>query len=419
MLISRRDLFAIPGAVIVAGCAGRPMESLREPVPELLLSNTVVPGYGAILDWSDDPNGITPRRSAEIGAQQRASGNMSPNPNLLYVSGGGSDGAFGAGVLFGWTAAGPRPEFTIVTGISTGSLIAPFAFLGVPYAERRRAAYTEISGKDVYRKKSIPGIVGSQSVADSSPRRVMVDQYVTDQMLIDIAREHARGRRLLVGTTKLDAARSVVWDIGAIASSEQADRRQLIQNILVASASVPGVFPPVNIKGIADGKSCDEMHVDGGTSNQAFLFLSQFSVLKATKAAGVKPKHSLHVIRNGKVGLQYSAVKPKLASIVGKSISSLIKTQGNGGLYRMYANAKRDGITFRTIRSPETFTEVAPELFDRAYMIKFFETGCRKGPVAAIRSEERSGPGAQTARAAGSGFPWSRFTTGYTSKELS
>ena len=379
MHISRRRLLSLSGVSLLAGCAGPTVESLRDPVPELLLASTVVPGYGRIRYWGDDPNGITPQMVAEIAAQQRSTGNMSTDRSFLSVSGGSSDGAFGAGILFGWTAAGTRPDFTVVTGISTGSLIAPFAFLGVPYDEYLKAAYTEISGKDIYKKKGVLSIVGSQSVADNSPLRALVDRYVTEQMLADITREHSRGRRLLVGTTNLDAERSVVWDIGAIASSNQPGRQGLIQDILVASASVPGVFPPVNIKVNADGRVYDEIHVDGGTSNQAFLFPSQFSILSASKAAGVKRNRTLYVIRNGKVSPQYSVVKPKLASIVGKSISSLIKTQGIGDLYRMYANAQRDGMAFRAIWIPENFTKVEPEPFDRAYMNSLFQVGYQMG----------------------------------------
>ena len=310
---------------------------------------------------------------------RRASGNTSQNRSFLAVSGGGSDGAFGAGVLSGWTATGTRPEFTVVTGISTGSLIAPFAFLGAPYDQNLKAAYTEVSGEDIYKKKAIFGIIGSDSVADSTPLRHLVDRYVTDQMVAEIAREHARGRRLLVGTTNLDAERPVVWDIGAIASSQVPTRKKLIQDLLVASASIPGVFPPVNIKVVADGETFDEMHVDGGTSNQAFLFPSNFSVKEVDKSSGEKRKRTLYVLRNGRVTPQYSEVKPRLASIVGKSISSLIKNQGIGDLYRMYTNAQRDGIAFRVIWIPDTFTLKEPKPFDPAYMNALFDVGYKLG----------------------------------------
>jgi hypothetical protein len=363
----------------LTACAGTTVGSLRDPVPAALVGTSAVPGYSRIRYWGDDGAGITKVTIAEIAQQQRASGNMAADRYFLSVSGGGSNGAFGAGILFGWTATGMRPEFTVVTGISTGSLIAPFAFLGPPYDENLKAAYTEITGKDIYKKKGLLGVIGSESVADNTPLRRLVERYVTDQMLADITREHARGRRLLIGTTNLDAERPVVWDIGAIASSNARSRKQLIQNILIASSSIPGVFPPINIKVVADGKSYDEMHVDGGTSNQAFLFPSQFSVREAAKKSGMKRTWTLYVIRNGKISPEYSAVKPKLMAIVGKSISSLIKTQGIGDLYRMYSNAQRDGMKFNAIWIPETFTKVEPEPFDRAFMNELFALGYDTG----------------------------------------
>ena len=364
----------------LAACAGPTVESLRDPVPEPLVKQSSVPGYQRIRYWGDNGDGLTAETIAEIAAQQKAAGITTKTRDYLAVSGGGSNGAFGAGVLFGWTAAGTRPEFTVVTGVSTGSLIAPFAFLGQPYDALLKESYTEISGKDVYEKKGILGIIGSESVADNTPLRRLVSRYVTDQMLNDIVREHKRGRRLLVGTTNLDAERPVVWDIGAIAMSGVAGRKQLIQDILVASASIPGVFPPVNIKVAADGKTYEELHVDGGTSNQAFMFPSNFSLRqtdKEFKRTGMK--RTLYVIRNGKVTPEYSTVKPKLASIVGKSISSLIKTQGIGDLYRMYANAQRDGIAFRAIWIPESFTRKEPAPFDPDYMQALFELGYEMG----------------------------------------
>ncbi len=380
-LTSLRLIIAVCMGLMLAACAGPTVEALRDPVPEPLVTRSAVPGYAGIRYWGDNGEGLPVNVVEEIVAQQKAAGYNPANRSYLAVSGGGSNGAFGAGILFGWTASGKRPEFTIVTGISTGSLIAPFAFLGPPYDEQLKAAYTQISGEDIYQKKGVLRILGSDSAADNSPLRQLVAKYVTDQMVADIAREHARGRRLLVGTTNLDAERPVVWNIGAIASSSVAGRKELIQEILVASASIPGVFPPVNIKVVADGKTYDEIHVDGGTANQAFMFPSTFSFRQSDKKLhkGEKINRTLYVLRNGKVTPEYSTVKPKLASIVGKSISTLIKTQGIGDLYRMYANAQRDGIAFRAVWIPPSFTMKEPKPFDPAYMKALFDLGYDMG----------------------------------------
>jgi predicted acylesterase/phospholipase RssA len=376
-----RCLSAILLGLLLAACAGPTVESLRDPVPEPLVTRTSVPGYQRIRYWGDTGDGLWLESIAEIAAQQKASGNTSRERNFLAVSGGGSSGAFGAGVLFGWTASGERPEFSVVTGVSTGSLIAPFAFLGPPYDRYLKEAYTQVSAEDIFEKKGFFRVLrGSASLADSSPLRGLVSRYVTDQMLADIAREHKRGRRLLVGTTNLDAERPVVWDIGAIASSEVPGRRQLIQDILIASASIPGVFPPVKIKVVADGMTFDEMHVDGGTSNQAFMFPSNFSVRQADRKLDRKGvDRTLYVLRNGRVTPEFSTVKPRLASIVSKSMNSLIKTQGIGDLYRMYSNAQREGIAFRAVWIPESFTMREPQPFDPAFMKALFDAGYEMG----------------------------------------
>jgi predicted acylesterase/phospholipase RssA len=315
-----------------------------------------------------------------ISAQATAAAKSDPSINpldrkLLAVSGGGSNGAFGAGLLVGWSEAGTRPKFDVVTGISTGSLIAPFAFLGPKYDKSLRESYTEVTGKDLYRKKGILAVVGGDSVADSAPLQRMVARFVTSDLLADVAREHAKGRRLLIGTTNIDAERPVVWDMGAIASSNMPGRLQLFREILVASASIPGVFPPVRLSVVADGKKYDELHVDGGTVNQAFLFPTNFTSRNVDTLLGSKRKRTLYVIRNGKVTPEWSAVKPKLASLAGKSIASLIKTQGIGDLFRMYTNAKRDGMAFNAIWVPASFTMKEEEPFDQTYMRALFNLG--------------------------------------------
>jgi hypothetical protein len=381
---------------MLASCAGPTIDELRAPVPEPLVAAANVPGYSQIRIWGDDGSGITSAMiettAAQFNAAAKTDADINPlDRKFLAVSGGGSNGAYGAGLLVGWTAAGTRPKFDIVTGISTGSLIAPFAFLGAGYDKTLREAYTEVTGEDLYRKKGILGIIGSESVADSTPLQRMVARYVTDELLADVAREHAKGRRLLVGTTNIDAERPVIWDMGAIASSGLPGRKQLFRDILVASASVPGVFPPVRLSVVADGKKYDELHVDGGTSNQAFLFPTSFSPRNVDKQLGAKRKRTLYVIRNGKVTPEWSAVKPRLASIAGKSISSLIKTQGIGDLYRMYANAKRDGIDFNAIWVPASFAIKEKEPFEQGYMRALFNLGYEMGK---------------------NGIPWSRLPPG-------
>ena len=382
MVFFRPAFLALLGSLLL-GC-GASLEDLRHPVPEPLVAAARVPGYAQIRYWGDDVSSVSPVYLEKVAAQitTAARTDRSVNPldrKFLAISGGGSTGAFGAGLLIGWTASGHRPHFDLVTGISTGSLIAPFAFAGPAHDEELRQVYTEISGKDIYRRKGFLSIIGSDSAADNTPLKNMVARYMTDRLLADIAREHAKGRRLLIGTTNLDAERPVIWDIGAIATSRDPDRKLLIRDILVASASIPAVFPPVRLNVVADGRRYDELHVDGGTSNQAFLFPSNFTAEMADRLVGRQPKRTLYVIRNGKVGPEWSAVKPRIAAIAGKSLSSLIKTQGIGDLYRMYANAERDRIDYNAIWVPEDFALAEKEPFDPVYMRALFKLGYGMG----------------------------------------
>jgi predicted acylesterase/phospholipase RssA len=376
-----KSVFMMLVALTLAACASSATVSeLRTPVPETLVKIAAVPGYGKIRYWGDDGSSISAeviarRREQLLKAAELDPTLLSQPTTMLTVSGGGSNGAFGAGLLVGWTATGKRPNFDLVTGISTGSLTAPFAFLGTPYDQKLRDAFTTISGDDVMKRRGALAILGGQSIASNDPLRKMVSGYVTDQMVDDIAREHAKGRRLLIGTTNIDADRPVIWDIGEIASSGVADRKMLIANILVASAAIPGVFPPVRITVTADGKTYDELHVDGGTSNQVFLLPANMTVKQLDPRFKNKRTRQLYIIRNAKTTPEYSQVKPVLASVAGKALSSLTKTQGIGDLYRMYTQAQRDHMDFNLISIPESFTKTEPKPFDTAYMVALYGTG--------------------------------------------
>jgi hypothetical protein len=383
--------------LVLSACGTTSLEDVRNPVPEALVVDAKVPGYSNIRFWGDDGAGLSKQAAKLRLAQLEKASKTDPtissrNLNYLTVSGGGSSGAFGAGLLVGWTATGKRPHFDLVTGISTGSLIAPFAFIGPSRDEDLRSAYTTISGKDIYKKKGVLRALTSESAADDTPLRNLIARYVDDKLVAEIAAEHSKGRRLLIGTTNIDAERPVIWDIGAIASSGEPGRRDLIREILVASASIPGVFAPIRLSVTADGKTYDEMHVDGGTSNQVFLAPSSISAKTIDRETNVKRKRTLYILRNGKVAPEYSVVKPKLASIAGKSVSSLIKTQGVGDLYRMYASARRDGAAFNAIWVPDSFHMEEPEPFDPAFMKALFELGYEMGK---------------------NGIPWSKVPPGF------
>lgn len=367
--LTRRAMLAGTAAT-VASCAAP-----RRPVPAALVEATALPGYPAgIRFWGDDARSIGRAAIAQEAAQSRARTGP-PDWYFLAISGGGSNGAFGAGILNGWTRNGTRPEFDIVTGVSTGSLSAPFAFLGSGWDEELAAVYTEVTAGDIYRPLGPVGAILRGSLEDDAPLRDLVDRHVTDAMVDAIADQHALGRRLLIGTTHLDADRPVVWEIGAIAGSGVPGRRALIRDLLVASASLPAIFPPARIEVTSGGRRYDELHVDGGVSNQAFLFPANITRADLDLWTDRALRRSAYIIRNGKVTPEYRPVRASLAPVLKKSVAGLVKSQGVGDLFQIADTAKRVGVAFNAIWIPESFAATEPAPFDPGYMREVYALG--------------------------------------------
>jgi hypothetical protein len=369
-------------ALGLAGCAAA---IARNPVPPSLESQASVVGMGPspIRFWGDE---LPPNADAmvkEKWAQVRASrpelltGSRRPVVNFLALSGGGSDGAFGAGLLGGWTASGKRPEFDLVTGVSTGALTAPFAFLGPKYDEALKKVFTESNTKDIAIMQPVRGLLGGDSLASNAPLTKVVAFYVTEEFLREVGEEHRKGRRLLIGTTNLDAERPVIWDMGAIAISGRPEALELFRKVLLASAAIPAVFPPGFVKVAADGAVYDEMHVDGGATREVFLVPTQFMAQKAVGRLGINPIRRAYIIRNGHVAPEYKPVKAKTLSIAGRAVSSLIKSQGVGDLYELYVFAKRNGIEYNLAYIPGDFVDTSTQAFDPVYMSKLYDLGFR------------------------------------------
>ena len=183
----------------------------------------------------------------------------------LTLSGGGANGAYGAGLLNGWSEEGSRPVFKIVTGVSTGALIAPMVFLGSEYDGKLKEFYTTISSKDIFKKKGILGIIGGNSLASTKPLAHRIAKGVDESFLQAVADAHSQGRRLYIGTTNLDSQRLVVWDMGAIASSGDKGALELFRKIMLASASIPVIFPPVYIDVEADHPMAEDIVINAKT----------------------------------------------------------------------------------------------------------------------------------------------------------
>jgi predicted acylesterase/phospholipase RssA len=314
------------------------------------------------------------RREQAYLASQGVTGTLPP-AIFLAVSGGGDNGAFSAGLLNGWTATGKRPEFKLVTGISTGALIAPFAFLGPKYDATLKEVYTTISSKDVVKPRSLITGFLSDAMADNEPLWNLTRKSVNEDLLKQIAEEYAKGRFLLIGTADLDARRPIIWDMGKIATYGGPKALDLFISVMIASASIPGGFPPVMIDVEAEGNRYQEMHVDGGTMSQVFVYPPALSAAGITAATGATRERSLYVIRNARLDPDWAQVDRRTMNIAGRAVSSLIHTQGIGDLYRIYATAQRDSVDFNLAFIPSTFNAPHKEEFDNAYMRELYDLG--------------------------------------------
>ncbi|MEQ8230127.1 MAG: patatin-like phospholipase family protein, partial [Gammaproteobacteria bacterium] len=302
---------------------------------------------------------------------QASRGHEGPLPTAVYlaVSGGGDKGAFGAGLLNGWTASGTRPQFKLVTGISTGALIAPFAFLGSAYDDQLRELYTKVEPRDIFKPRNLlSGLLGD-AMGDTTPLRRLTEKYITHEFLAAIAAEHEKGRILLVGTTDLDARRGVIWNMTKIAAIGGPRALALFRSLLVASAAIPGAFPPVLVDVEIDGIRHQELHVDGGAAAQVFVYPPAVS-----SRGGGERQRMLYVVRNARLDPDWVEVKPRTLSIVNRAIASLIQSQGVGDLFLIHEIAQRDGLDFNMAYIPASFDAPHRTDFDTVYMNALYET---------------------------------------------
>jgi hypothetical protein len=306
----------------------------------------------------------------------------SPGP-WLALSSGGADGAFGAGVLIGLSEIGKRPDFTMVTGVSTGALMAPFVFLGAKYDAQLRDAYTTITAADIF---ELGG--KGESFFDTWPLKDLIAKRVTPELLNDVAAEHRRGRRLFVVTTNIDAERPVAWNMGAIASRGGDKALKLFRDILLAASAVPGAFPPVLIDVEAGGRKFQEMHADGGLTNQ--FFVAPASMMQTNSSARL-PATDLYIIINTMLGSNFAPTDRDTLSILNRGVSVGVKTLTRIMIDQAYAVAKRNGIGFHLATIDPKFNEPSRGAFDPDYMKALFNFGSEQAKTGvAFRNEPRN-----------------------------
>jgi hypothetical protein len=285
----------------------------------------------------------------------------------------------------------------VVTGISTGALLAPFAFVGPEYDQTLKTIYTNIGPKDIFKKRFLLDALFDDALMDSTPLWNLVEKYVNEELLERVAEEYDKGASLFVATTDLDARLPVIWNMGEIAASSDPKSLELFRKILLASASIPGVFPPVMIDVEVNGTPYQEMHVDGGAAAQVFLFPSALGSTIRDKGLWVETERTAYIIRNSRLDPHWASIDRRTLSIFGRALSSLIQSQGVGDLYQIYLNAKQNEMDFNLAFIGEDFNVKSREDFDTEYMRALFDYAY------------------QLARG---GFPWQKRPPGLVKKHL-
>jgi len=370
-------------AALAAGCAS--IE--RQPVPEALVAEATVLGRDHARFWGDEPpKDLVAFVRTHMPNVKRLASNVTlekgvPVFEYLALSGGADDGAFGAGLLVGWSKRGDRPRFEVVTGVSAGALIAPYAFLGPRYDSLLSELWNNFDASSVVTPQLLAGLLGAEAIADSKPLRSLIAKHVDRKMLGQIAQEYRNGRLLMIGTTNLDAQRHVIWNMGAIAEAAGRDPHavELFRDVLLASTSVPGIFPPVHIKVRVGDKVFEEMHVDGGPSRQVFLAPPQFSLRTFDSQYPRPPIRRVYVVRNGKLAPVYEAVQPNTLAIGARALFTVTKNQSMGDINLIYAQTERDGAEFRLASIPASFDMHSTKPFDAEYMRALFKVGLDLG----------------------------------------
>ncbi len=362
-------------AVSAVGC-----HEYRPCVPTNLLAPETTVDLGATSDGDHtrEQEALTAALGRLKSEQAAALDPSARRYNVLALSGGGSYGAFSAGLLNGWTASGQRPQFDIVSGVSTGALIATYAFLGPQYDGELKRFYTTTTTDDIYHKRFKPAVLWSESFVSSAPLEQRIEASVTPQLLAEVAQAHALGRKLFIGTTNLDTGRLVIWDMGAIASRGDVEALVLYRKVVLASASPPGFFPPVRIDVTVNGQTYSEMHADGGTTAQVFFRSSMIDVDRSEFIEGRRPLagSTVYVLVAGKSFPDPKCVEASALKVAGRSLHALTYAQTRNDLVRIYTLTLVTGMDFKLAAIPQDWpVHEDGMVFDPPTMCGLYERG--------------------------------------------
>jgi predicted acylesterase/phospholipase RssA len=293
--------------------------------------------------------------------------------SILALSGGGADGAFGAGALIGLSRSGERPRFSVVTGVSAGALLAPYAFLGSDWDQELMDAYTSGRAEHLLQSRRL-GVIFGSSAYRGRPLEQLVEHCLSDALLQAVAREAALGRLLLVATTNVDTGETVIWDLGSIAMNGGANAKELFREVLVASASVPGMFPPVIIRVQEDGGEFSEAHVDG-TATVPFFVPPALVRLPGDLADGHGSRPTVYIIVDGRLSEEPMSTRLRFKTILSRSISAGLTHMTRTTLELTAATAQLQGASLQYSAIPTAYPNLAPFNFRAATMRSLFQYG--------------------------------------------
>src|SRR3954468_18953684 len=297
---------------------------------------------------------------------------LSSTRTYLALSGGGADGAYGVGVLNGWTAAGTRPTFSVVSGVSTGGLIAPFAFLGAQYDDTLKEVYTSGIAESLLNDPSIIRVLFGSGLFGNTRLRELVARYVGPEIMAQVARENAKGRRLLVVTTDLDTQRTAIWDMGKIAAVGTPEALKLFRDVMAASASIPLVFPPILIEAEGQGHKFQEMHVDGGVT--APVLTLPEALLFQGRLPG-NAKMDIYILVNKKIERNFELVANSTIDVASRSLSAITQSQTRSIIFSTYDFARRNRLGFHLSYIERDYPAAASEGFDTTSMRALYQYG--------------------------------------------
>ncbi|SBO12607.1 Patatin-like phospholipase [Vibrio mediterranei] len=300
--------------------------------------------------------------------------------NVLVLSGGGPRGAYGAGVINGLKDKGELPEFSLITGVSAGALIAPFVFVGGDKYDELKTVMLGLNDDMMLGGTSIFKILFGDAFSEGDNFYKMVQKTFDDEFIEEIAKAHRSGKRMLIGTNHFDSGRQMIWNVGRIATSDLPNRNDIIHQVLAASSSIPGVFPPQFIPVEYNGQSLEEMHVDGGLSSQLFFDPVGFDFTKVTKALGYEKPPHIYIIRNGRLRTEFKFIEDDTVSLAARSVDNLILAQTRGDVFREMYISKKIGAKLFLTYVDESYTQKPQDgkFFDPDFLKALYDYGYKK-----------------------------------------